>query len=110
MVKALVVTVGSVVQPTFPVHYVIAGLQLNLTCDVIKDHRSPHQLRYRWLKDSTVISYQDERFIIIGGFNNLFINELDVTQHNGTYTCSVYEADVSRIVIQSTAVIIVEGM
>ena len=92
-------------QPFTSVYYLMhMASQFRLYCNVIQDSRSPYRLWYWWLKDSNVISHQDNRFIIVGAF--LFFVALDVNQHNGTYTCSAYEAYVSRAVTQSTDVVI----
>ena len=98
-------------RPISPVYYVVAGDQLRLSCRATNDPQSPNQLRYIWYKDSTLVGIQDTRRLIVTVSNTIsfiFINNLDVNQDNGTYSCSVYNFQLSRAVTQS-AVVIVES-
>ena len=103
---SVVIPVG---RPISPVYYVVAGDQLRLNCHATNDPQSPNQLRFLWYRDSTFISTQDARRFIVtvpNGNSLIFINNLDVNQDNGTYTCSVDNFQLNRAVAQSTLVIV----
>ena len=91
-----------------PVYYVTPGDSLKLDCRAIQDPQSPNQLTYSWLKDAAKIDVGDPRFSVSSSL--LFLLTLKVHEHNGTYTCSVYEVydsrAVSKVVTLSTAVIV----
>ena len=87
-----------------PVYYVKRGDNLKLNCHAIQDTQSPNNLTYSWLKDTAKIDVRDSRFIVISSV--LYLVKLEVHEHNGTYTCSVYEVNDSRAVTLSTAVIV----
>ena len=92
-------------EPFTSVYYLIhMASQFRLYCNVVQDSQSPYRLWYIWLKDSNVISRNDNRFLFAGPY--LFLISLDVNRHNGTYACSAYEADVSRAITQSTDIVI----
>ena len=96
-------------QPISPVYYVVAGDQLRLNCHATNDPQSPNQLRFIWYKGSTSIGTQNARQIIVtvpNVYSLLFFNNLNKNQDNGTYTCSVYNFELSRAVTQSTVVIV----
>ena len=104
---SVVIPVG---RPISPVYYVVAGNQLRLNCRATNDPQSPIELMFLWYRDSTFIDTQDARWIIVTVpdiYSLLFFNNtLDVNQDNGTYTCSVYNFELSRAVTQSTVVIV----
>ena len=97
-----------------PVHYRIAGDPYTINCFATNDFQSPKHLRVSWFKESTRISTGHHWTIShhrsMGTISSvMFIIELNVNQHNGTYTCSVYNYMISTAVNQSTT-LIVESM
>ena len=94
------------IQPVPPVYYVVAGKQrLELYCRATNDPQSPNKLRFVWYRDSTLVNRRS--VITVPGFYSILqFNSLDVSQHNGTYTCSVDNSKPSRAVTQSVVVIV----
>ena len=97
-----------------PVHYFPIGgrISFRLECIATNDPQSPNKLKFKWFKGSnriynrrsgwTIVSYKD---------NNKFISSLTTRnrvnqQHNGTYTCSVYDSMITTDISQSTNVIV----
>ena len=96
------------VLPISSVYYVIAGNRLQLYCRATNDPQSPDELKFMWYRDSTIVDVQGSRrliFTLNAGFFILF-NNLDMSQDNGTYTCSVKNFELGRAVTQSADVII----
>ena len=93
------------IQPVPPVYYVVAGKQLKLYCRATNDPQSPNKLRFVWYRDSTVVNRQS--VITVPDFYSILrFNSLDVSQHNGTYTCNVDNSKLSRAVAQSVVVLV----
>ena len=92
-------------QPASPVYYVIAGNQLTLYCHATNDPQSPSKLQFIWYRDSIVVNRQSA-IIVEGSYSILEFNNLDVSQDNGTYTCSVANFELGEAVNQSTIVIV----
>ena len=100
-----------------PVLYLAVGgrISFKLECVATNDPQSPNMLRFKWFKESTRIYDRQSGWNIIS-YNNIynnnkFISQLITTnrvnqQHNGTYTCSVYDCMITTDISQSTNVIV----
>ena len=95
----------------------MAGDPFTLDCAATGDSKSPNKLRVRWFKDSNRIDNNYQWRLNFNNFNTegkhtvtvrsiMIIFELNVDQHNGTYTCSVDNFMIGAAVNQSTTLIV----
>ena len=101
-----------------PVYYLTVGkADFSLECIATKDPQSPNTLRFKWFKESIRINNGQSDWIIVYyrdinsnnevTFNSKLANANKVNQqHNGTYTCSVYDSMITTDISQSTNVIV----
>ena len=98
-----------------PVYYL--AVEFKLKCIAINDPQSPNKLRFKWFKESTRIYNRQSGWAIaeykdINNNNEITFNSILTTwntvnhQHNGTYTCSVYDSMITTDISQSTNVIV----
>ena len=104
------ITIGiQEVLPISSVYYLIDGDHIQLNCLATNDPQSPDELNFIWYKDSTIVDSQGLRRVTGKSSNGqsfiLFYN-LDMSQDNGTYTCSVKNFELGRAITQSAVVII----
>ena len=99
-----------------PVYYLSTGgrISFKLECIATNDPQSPNWLRFKWFKESTRIYNGQSGWISFAyrdTYNHKFISLLTSAnrvnqQHNGTYTCSVYDYMITTDISQSTNVIV----
>ena len=96
-----------------PVHYFSVGkTDFSLECIATNDPQSPNMLRFKWFKESTRIYDKQSGWTIAEySYNKKFFSKLATVnrlnqQHNGTYTCSVYDSMITTDISQSTNVIV----
>ena len=95
-------------------YYVIAGDPFTLNCTAANDPQSPNELRFRWFKEYTRIANNPSDWNVtelsVGNgltiTSQIVIQHLTIEQHNGTYTCSVFNFRTITSVNQTTTIIV----
>ena len=88
----------------------------NLVCIVTNDPQSPNMLKFKWFRGLSEILNQPSGWTIVDfmesddnnkvTFNSKLFTDMVDYQHNGRYTCSVYDSMITTDIEQSTNVIV----
>ena len=92
------------------------GDSFHLECIATNDPQSPNMLKFKWFRGSSKIFDRRSGWVITDfmdsddnnkvTFNSILFRDMVDHQHNGRYTCSVYDSMITTDIEQSTNVIV----